>query len=56
MLMLILKKTMIMMTQAKVKIGGHVMFAPNVLEASDNHRIDFNGKYMSEVKDEEKLP
>ena len=45
----------ILSTRAKVIIGNHIMFAPNVTIVTGNHRIDMLGKYMSEVTDEEKL-
>ena len=41
---------------AKVKIGDHVMFGPNVFVTTGGHRIDVIGRYMDSVTDEEKLP
>lgn len=47
--------TRIMTTRAKVILGSHIMFAPNVTVVSGNHRIDLVGRYMSQVTDSEKL-
>lgn len=48
--------TMIMTTRAKVIIGDHVMFGPNVSVISGNHRIDLQGKYLTQVEDSDKCP
>ena len=45
-----------MCTRAKIKIGNHVMFGPNVFMTTGGHRIDVQGRYMDEIKDCEKLP
>lgn len=48
-------QTRIMTTRAKVILGSHIMFGPNVTLVSGDHRIDIIGKYMSEIKDSDKL-
>lgn len=42
------------LAKAKLKIGNHVMFAPNVTIRGGDHRLDVIGKYIDEVT--EKLP
>lgn len=44
----------IMSTKAKVIIGDHIMFAPNVSVISGGHRIDMIGRYMDSISDDEK--
>ena len=46
----------IMCKMAPVVIKDNVMFGPNVTLITGNHRIDMIGKYMTEIKDEDKLP
>lgn len=41
---------------AQITIGNHVMFGPNVTMISGDHRVDIPGKYMSEVKEDDKIP
>ncbi len=48
--------TCILTTRAKVKIGNHVMLGAGLTIVSGNHRTDVIGKYMVDVKDEEKYP
>ena len=48
--------TRILTTRAKVKIGNHVMLGAGLTIVSGNHRTDIIGKYMVDVKDEEKYP
>lgn len=48
--------TMILTTRAKIIVGDHVMFAPNVVIVSGSHRIDIVDRPMSEISDNEKLP
>lgn len=43
-------------TRAKINISSHVMFGPNVTIMTGNHRTDVVGKYMTEIKDSDKLP
>lgn len=43
-------------TRAKIIIESHVMFGPNVTIITGDHRTDVVGKYMTEIKDEDKLP
>lgn len=40
--------------KAKVVIKDHVMFGPNVLLVTGNHRIDIPGRYMTTIRNEEK--
>lgn len=39
-----------------IYIGNYVMFGPNVTIRGGNHRYDIIGKYMYNVKENEKLP
>lgn len=48
--------TKILSTKAKVYIGNHVMFGPDVKIITGDHRIDIPGKFMKEIREEEKLP
>lgn len=48
--------TTILSTRAKVYIGNHVMFGPNVTLVTGNHRFDIPGRYMDSITDKEKLP
>ncbi len=41
-------------TRAKIIIGDHVIFGPNVKIITGDHRIDVLGKYISDVSDEDK--
>ena len=43
-------------TRAKIIIKDHVMFGPNVLIVTGNHRIDVIDKYMYDITDELKRP
>ena len=45
-----------MTTRAKITIGDHVMMGPNVTMITGGHRTDVIGRYMTTVKDSEKLP
>ena len=38
-------------SEARIIIGNNVMFGPNVMIATGNHRIDVIGKYMIDVKE-----
>lgn len=44
-----------MCTRAKIKVGSHVMFGPNVTVTTGGHRTDIRNRYMDEVTNEEKL-
>lgn len=46
----------ILTTRAQVVVGNHIMFGPGVTIITGNHRIDMIGKYMTDVKDEDKRP
>ena len=41
-------------TRAKIVIGDHVMFGPDVTVITGNHRTDLQGRFMSTVTDSEK--
>lgn len=41
-------------SRAKIIIGDHVMFGPNVAVITGRHRTDMVGRYMMTVTDEEK--
>jgi acetyltransferase-like isoleucine patch superfamily enzyme len=41
--------------KSKIIIGNHVMFGPNVSIHGGNHRTDIIGRYMIDIKLEEKL-
>lgn len=41
---------------APLEIGNHVIFGPNCTVITGDHRIDIVGRYMSEVKGEDKNP
>ena len=47
---------LLMCTGAPIHIGDHVMFGPKVTVITGNHRTDFVGKYMFDVKGPDKLP
>jgi maltose O-acetyltransferase len=42
-------------SKSKIIIGNYIMFGPNVSIHGGNHRIDLLGRYMIDVKLEEKL-
>lgn len=43
-------------TRAKIHIGDHVMFGPNVTVITGSHRTDLVGRYMITITDDEKKP
>lgn len=43
-------------TRAKVIIGNHVMFGPNVTCITGDHRTDISGRVMTSITESEKLP
>ena len=45
-----------MCKNAPIIIGDNVMLGPNVTMITGDHRIDVVGKYMVDVKEDEKLP
>lgn len=49
------RNAMFMSTKAEIKIGDHVMFGPHVFMTTGGHRIDKIGRFMTSVKDNEKL-
>lgn len=50
------ERATIMCTRAKVKIGDHVMFGPNITIVTGGHRTDLVGRYMTTVTNVEKRP
>lgn len=48
--------TLMMCTGAPITIGDNVMFGPRVTVITGNHRIDYVGKYMFDVKGADKRP
>ena len=49
-------EALLMCAGASIHIGDHVMFGPRVTVITGNHRTDFVGKYMFDVKGPDKLP
>ena len=47
-------EAMILTTRAKVIMGDYVFFAPKVSVVTGDHRYDLIGKYMLNIKDEDK--
>lgn len=45
-----------MCTRAKIHVGDHVMFGPQVTVITGEHRMDLVGRYMTTVTNEEKRP
>lgn len=41
---------------AEIKIGDHVMFGPHVFMITGGHRMDVIGRYMKDIRNDEKLP
>lgn len=50
------KNNIFMCALAPIKIGDHVMFGPNVTVITGDHRTDIAGRYMTTVRNDEKLP
>lgn len=46
----------LMCTGAPISIGDNVMFGPGASVITGNHRIDYVGKYIIDVKGKDKLP
>ena len=49
-------KAMFLSTEAKIIMGKKIMFGPEVAIATGNHRTDLLGRYMFDIKVEEKIP
>ena len=45
-----------MSNNAQIIIGDNVMLAPRVMLITGNHRIDVVGKYLIDIREEDKLP
>ena len=43
-----------MCTRAEIRIGEHVMFGPGVTIVTGDHRVNYIGKYMTELTDNDK--
>lgn len=50
------RNNLFLCSRAKIHIGDHVMFGPNVTVITGQHRIDLVGRYMITVTDNEKRP
>lgn len=50
------ENNMFICTLAKINIGSHVMFGPNVTMVTGGHRMDVIGRYMDTIRKEEKAP
>ena len=50
------ERNMLMCTRAKIHIGDHVMTGPGVTMITGGHRIDIQGRPMTSITNEEKLP
>lgn len=50
------ERALFMCTRARIYIGDHVMFGPQVTMITGGHRMDMVGRYMSTVTNEEKSP
>lgn len=50
------RNNLFLCSRAKVYIGDHVMFGPNVTVITGRHRTDMVGRYMITVTDAEKNP
>lgn len=50
------EKCMFLTTRAKIIIGDHVMFGPQVSVVTGNHITDIPGRYMTSFTDAEKRP
>ena len=48
--------TQIMTTRAKVVLGSHIMFGPDVMIITGNHITDIPGRYMTTFTDKDKRP
>lgn len=46
----------LMCALAPIQIGDHVLFGPNVTVITGDHRMDCVGRYMYDIKPEDKLP
>jgi acetyltransferase-like isoleucine patch superfamily enzyme len=49
-------RSVLIASNAKIIIGSHVMFGPEVTIRGGNHRFDLVGRYMTTITDREKRP
>lgn len=49
-------RALLMSTLSKIYVGNNVLFGPNVTIIGGNHRSDIVGRYMYDIKENEKLP
>lgn len=49
------RNNLFMCLKAPIVIGDHVMFGPNVTMITGDHRTDIVGRYMTSIKNNEKL-
>lgn len=50
------ERCMMLSTRAKIVVGDHVMFGPQVSVITGNHITDIPGKYMTSFTDSDKRP
>ncbi|MBQ3022824.1 MAG: acyltransferase [Clostridia bacterium] len=50
------ERCMFLTTRAKIIVGDHVMFAPQVSVVTGNHITDIPGRYMTNFTDSDKRP
>ena len=50
------EKNLLMCTRARINIGDHVMTGPGVTMITGGHRIDIEGRPMTSITNDEKLP
>lgn len=48
--------SILMCTRAKINIGSHVMTGPGITMITGGHRMDIQGRPMTSITNEEKLP
>jgi acetyltransferase-like isoleucine patch superfamily enzyme len=50
------RNALFMATLSNIYIGNYVMFAPNVTIIGGDHRTDIKGRFMFNIKNNEKIP
>jgi len=50
------KNNLFLCSRAPILIGDHTMFGPNVVCITGDHRINVIGSYMTQIRNDEKLP
>ncbi len=49
-------EALLMCTRARIQIGDHTMLGPRVTLITGSHRTDIKGRYMKDIKNDEKRP